>query len=282
MTLPETLETRPAEAAAPAPAPPATRGGRARRRLVREVRSHGPGVVLFALVLLAWEYLPGALGAEEFIFPPLHAVLENFTDGDRLQLIIDNWQVTMREAGIGLAIGVVLGVVLGFVLAEWRLLNRLVYPYIVAVQALPKVAIAPLFVIWFGFGDEPKILIAALLVFFPVLINTMTGVAAVDAARHDLFASLVASRWQIWSQLLFRTALPHIFAAIEMVVVFAILGAIVGEFISAQEGLGVQLQLMQNNYDTAGVFAILIVLVVTGVVLNAIVRAVRTRVVFWR
>lgn len=233
-------------------------------------------------VLVAWEFVPRLLKVDLFIFPPLTAVVDKLTDSATLTLLYQHAQVTIYEALVGLAIGVFLGVSVGFVLAEWSVTRKAVYPFIVAFQSMPKVALAPLFIIWFGFGYTPKILVVVMLVFFPMLVNTMNGILATDPARLDLFKSLCASRWQIWRRLLLPSALPSMFAGLEVAVVNSFIGAITGEFVGADAGLGVLLQQFKNAYDTPGVFAILVILAVVGVLLNQSVRLCRRRFVFWQ
>ncbi|KRE39573.1 hypothetical protein ASG73_01480 [Janibacter sp. Soil728] len=233
-------------------------------------------------VLVAWEFVPRLLKIDTFIFPPLSAVLNKFTDGATLTLLYQHAQVTIYEALVGLAIGIFLGVSVGFVLAEWSVTRKAVYPFIVAFQSMPKVALAPLFIIWFGFGYTPKILVVVMLVFFPMLVNTMNGILSTDPARLDLFKSLCASRWQVWRRLLLPSALPSMFAGLEVAVVNSFIGAITGEFVGADAGLGVLLQQFKNAYDTPAVFAILVILALVGVLLNQSVRLCRRRFVFWQ
>ncbi|MCD4527059.1 ABC transporter permease [Nocardioides sp. cx-173] len=249
------------------------------RRL--EFSRHVAPLLLFAAVLAAWQFLPGALGIQPFIFPKLSSVLESFTSAERLEVMYENFKVTLGEAMAGLLIGGTVAIILGFLLGTSDTARRLFYPYLIALQGVPKVALAPLLLIWFGFGATSKILLAGLLCFFPLLINTMSGVNGVDPSRVELFKSMNASRMQIWSRLLFPTALPSIFAGIELVSVYATLGAIVAEFISAQAGVGVLLQNLQHSYDTAGMFAVFLVLSVMGVAINQTVRLIRRRVIFW-
>ncbi|MGD7733323.1 ABC transporter permease [Propionibacteriaceae bacterium G57] len=252
------------------------------RRIASKV---GGGLVPFISIIVAmvaWEVIPRALNTPSFIFPPLSEVLAKLFDANTLTLIWQHTQVTFYEAMIGLLIGIAAGVGTGFVLAEWDIARRALYPFIVAFQSMPKVALAPLFIIWFGFGYTPKILVVVMLVFFPMLVNTMNGILSTDSSRLDLFHSLSASKWQIWSRLLLPSALPSIFAGLEVAVVNSFIGAITGEFVGANAGLGVLLQQFKTNYDTAGVFAILIVLALIGIALNQIVRQTRRRLIFWQ
>jgi NitT/TauT family transport system permease protein len=154
-------------------------------------------------------------------------------------------------------------------------------PYAFALQSLPKVAIAPLIVIWFGFGDGSKIAISALLSFFPVLINSFTGLRAVEPERLDLMRSLSATRFETYRIVKLPNAAPFIFAGIDMAVVYALLGAIVAEFLGAQRGMGVVITQAQAVSDVAGVFAALVILGTLGIVLHATVRWTEAHIVHW-
>lgn len=246
------------------------------------LRGRGLAVGAVTVFIVAWEMVPRLLDVQSFIFPRLSEVIAKLTDATTVTLLYQHAQVTLYEALVGLVIGIVAGVGLGFALAEWEPARAAVYPFIVAFQSMPKVALAPLFIIWFGFGYTPKVLVVVMLVFFPMLVNTMNGILSTDKSRLDLFRSMSASKWQIWSRLLLPSALPSIFAGLEVSVVNSFIGAITGEFVGADAGLGVLLQQFKNNYDTAGVFAILVILAFIGVALNQIVRIARRRLVFWQ
>lgn len=238
-------------------------------------------LLLLVVILVLWQFLPPALGVKPFIIPRFSSVISQFSSHYVLKNLWMNGVVTVEEALIGLGIGAGSGVALGLLLGESATLRVTLYPYVVAFQSLPKVAIAPLFVIWFGFGLTPKVLVAATLAFFPLLVNTMSGVMSVDRDLVDLFQAICASRRQTWQRLLLPAALPSIFAGMELATVLALLGAIIGEFVSAQRGLGILLQQQETAYDTAGVFATLVVLAALGVALNQIVVQLRKRIVFW-
>jgi len=181
----------------------------------------------------------------------------------------------------GFAIGSVLGLVLAAAMAEFSVIERLLFPYVAAIQSLPKVAIAPLYVIWFGYQIHSKIAMAVTLALFPVLLNALQGFLSVDRDRLELMASLDASRWQMFWLVKLPSAAPLIFAGLNLGIVYALLGALVAEFIGAQRGMGVMVLQLQSVNDTAGVFAILIVLAVVGYVLITAVRMIQRRVVFW-
>jgi NitT/TauT family transport system permease protein len=238
-------------------------------------------VALLVVLLLLWEYVPAALGVQSFIFPRFSEVIANFVEPDILALMGTSLLVTLQEAMIGLVIGAGAGILAGFALAEWAALRQALYPYLVAFQSLPKIAVAPLFVIWFGFDLTPKVLVVVMLTFFPLVVNTMAGITGVDRDRLDLFRSMCATRGQVWRKLLLPSALPSIFAGLEVAAVFSMLGAITGEFVSSKAGLGVLLLQQQANYYTAGVFAVLIVLAAVGVLFNQLVQLMRRRLLFW-
>lgn len=241
-----------------------------------------PPVILFIVVCVMWQYAPGLLGVPRYILPALSDVFAAFLSVDNLRLYAMHGGVTLAEALIGLAIGTAAGFILGVVLAEMPRVHNTVYPYVIAIQSLPKVAIAPLFVIWLGFGIESKILIVLLLAFFPVLVNTITGVRSVDSDSLELFRSIGASRLVTMRKLVIPSAMPSFFAGFEVAVVTSLLGAIVGEFVGAQAGLGVLILQAQFRMDIASVFSVLIVLVVMGVSLNLLVRYLRKRALFWQ
>jgi NitT/TauT family transport system permease protein len=159
--------------------------------------------------------------------------------------------------------------------------EQTIYPYVVALQTLPKIAIAPLIIVWFGFGISSKVVIAAMVGFFPVLVNVIVGLKTIDQSKLDLMRSLNATRWQTFRLVKFPNALPFVFAGLDIAIVFSVLGAIVGEFVGAQRGLGNLILQFNFSLDIAGVFAVLILLSVMGVALHLIMQAIQRRVIFW-
>jgi len=155
------------------------------------------------------------------------------------------------------------------------------YPYIVMFQSLPKVALAPLIVVWFGLGLTSKVINAALVAFFPLLVNTMVGLKSADEDRVSLMRSLAASDSQIFWMLRLPNALPFVMAGLDVAMIFALIGAIVAEFVGAQRGLGMLIQSMNFNMDVSGQFSILIILSLLGLILNRIIMLVRRRIMFW-
>jgi NitT/TauT family transport system permease protein len=188
---------------------------------------------------------------------------------------------TLKNAALGFTLGCGLGVLFGSLMAEFRFFEKLVMPYAFALQSLPKVAIAPLIVIWFGFGDGSKIAISALLAFFPMMINSFTGLRSTEPEKIELMRSLSASRLETYRIVKLPHAAPYIFAGLDMAVVYAFLGTIVAEFLGAQQGMGVVITQAQAVTDVAGVFAALIILGAVGIALHAVVRRSEARIVHW-
>jgi NitT/TauT family transport system permease protein len=188
---------------------------------------------------------------------------------------------TLRGALSGYVLGCSAGILLGVLISEFRVLERILLPYAVGLQSLPKVAIAPLILIWFGFGPSSKMVLAALLTFFPLLINSYVGLTLVDRDYILLMRSLRASRLQVLRKVKLPGALPMIFAGLDMSAVYAVLGAIVAEFVGSDAGIGVMIIQAQFQNDTASVFAALVVLAILGILLHTLVQSVGHRLVFW-
>ena len=187
----------------------------------------------------------------------------------------------MLETLLGFIAGSALGLVLGTAVALSRPVEYFLYPYIVMFQSLPKVALAPLIVVWFGLGLTSKVINAALIAFFPLLVNTMVGLRSADEERVNLMRSLAASERQIFWMLRLPNALPFVMAGLDVAMIFALIGAIVAEFVGAQKGLGMLIQSMNFNMDVSGQFSILLILSVVGLMLNRAIRLMRGRVLFW-
>ena len=256
-----------------------------RRRRTR-LTNAGIGVAGFLALLLIWKLLVAVLQVPAYILPAPEGVFVALWSGiavspaSALGYYLPLWS-TLSNALLGFLIGASLGLVIGSLMAEVPAIERLVMPYAFALQSLPKVAIAPLVVIWFGFGDGSKIAISALLSFFPVLINSFTGLRAIEPERLDLMRSLSATRFETYRIVKLPNAAPFIFAGLDMAVVYALLGAIVAEFLGAQRGMGVVITQAQAVSDVAGVFAALVILGLLGIVLHAMVRWTEARVVHW-
>jgi NitT/TauT family transport system permease protein len=166
--------------------------------------------------------------------------------------------------------------------ARFEMFNRLIYPYVVAFQTVPKVALAPIIVVWFGFGIWSKVMMSLLICFFPVAVNTIDGLNSVRPEQIMLMRSYRATGWQIFRIVQLANALPYIFAGLDVGIVLSVIGTIVGEFVGTTTGLGRVLLDYNFSFDIAGVFATLVVLSLMGVVLHALLRAIQRRVIFWQ
>jgi NitT/TauT family transport system permease protein len=189
--------------------------------------------------------------------------------------------VTVWEALLGFVIGSLLGAVLGFALVHWPILEKSAYPYVVGFQSLPKVALAPLMVVWFGFGLEGKVFITAVITFFPVLVNTMAGYQSVEPERIELARSCNAGQWQLVSKIIIPSCLPFLFAGLNVASVLAILGAVVGELVGARAGLGMLLTQYNQSMELAPEFAVILLLGVIGFLMNHLVKLAERRFCFW-
>lgn len=191
-------------------------------------------------------------------------------------------QITLLEIAIGLMVGLLLAVCVGYVLAKSPFLERVLSPYIIASESIPIVALAPLLVIWFGFGQLSKVMICALIVFFPVLINTIVGLRSVELDLRDLMHSLQASKWQTFIWLEVPASLPVFFGGLKMAATLAVIGAVVGEFVGADRGLGALINIARGIMDTSLLFVALFTLVAIAVTMYGIVVIAEHRVLAWR
>jgi NitT/TauT family transport system permease protein len=245
------------------------------------VRNFSLRLLLILAVLAAWEALVRLFDIPAFILPRPTNVFLALYRGTVSALYIEHLRVTLVETLAGFAVGGALALALGTVVALSRRTEYFLYPFIVMFQAMPKVALAPIIIVWFGLGLTSKVVTAALVAFFPLLVNTIVGLRSADEDRVSLMRSLAASRWQIFWMLQMPNAMPYIFAGLEIAMIFALLGAIVAELVGAESGLGMLIQSMNFTMDVAGQFSVLLLLALLGLLLNGIVIGVRRRVLFW-
>ncbi len=238
-------------------------------------------VLLFAAVVGGWEGLVWLLDVSRLILPPPSAIAAALWSGVQEGGFAWHFWVTFIETISGFVLGSLVGLLLGGLIGQSPLLERVLYPYVVAFQTLPKVAIAPIIVIWFGYGISSKVVITATIAFFPVLANTIMGLRSAPADQIDLLIAYTASNWQIMRLVRWPAALPYIFVGLDVAIVLSVIGAIVGEFVGAQAGLGYLILQKNFNFDMPGVFAILLILSLMGVALHLLVTLVQRRVVFW-
>lgn len=269
----EPTAEQPTAAERPAPAP----AGLLRRR---------PELVLsplvLAAVLAAWESASQARLVSHIILPPASDVARGL-----LVLLTAEWfpqhvWATTVETILGFTIGSFLAFTMAVILHHLPLLRRILYPYIITFQLTPSIVLAPIFIIWFGFGIESKVVVSLTTAFFVVLISTLTGLDSVEENAVLLMRSMCASRRQVFFMLTLPTALPYVFAGLKAAITLALIGAIVGEFITARAGLGVLLTQFGFAMKQEMVFATVIVIAVVGMMTFGLVELLQRRIVWWR
>jgi NitT/TauT family transport system permease protein len=243
------------------------------RRRTRERRSE----VLFPILvtvglLVAWEAAADFFKIETYLFPAPSAILAACRDNAAL-LIRESW-VTTVEIMLGYLLSIAVGIPLALGIFHWPVFAKSVYPLMISTQAMPKVAIAPLFVVWFGFGLLPKVLIAFLIAFFPIVINTVMGLSLIEPEKIFLARSMGLSSFGTFRLIRLPNALPSIFAGLKISITLAVVGAVVGEFVGGDAGLGYQLMIANGNLNTPLLFAGVLALTVLGLALFGVVELV--------
>jgi NitT/TauT family transport system permease protein len=238
-------------------------------------------IALFIAIIGGWEALIYVFDISPLLVPSPHSIFFSLVEGLATNAYTFHVWITFYETISGFVLGAVPGLALGALIAQSQLAERTLYPYIVAFQTIPKVAVAPIFVIWFGYGVASKIVITATVAFFPVLANTVVGLRAVPSDQVELLISMTASKWQIFRRIRLPNALPYIFVGLDVSIILSVIGAIVGEFVGAKSGLGYLILQRTFNMDMAGMFAILVLLSLMGIGLHWGVQLARRRVIFW-
>jgi NitT/TauT family transport system permease protein len=239
-----------------------------------------PSVTLVVLLLL-WDWTVVYFNIPATLLARPGAVVSELYHGVMSGLLARHTLITMQEVVYGFAVGAFAGFALGAVVAESTWTRLALYPFLVAFQMIPKVAIAPLFIIWLGYGVTSKVAFTASITFFPVVINTIVGLRSVDPEVLEMMRVFRASRWQAFWRVKLRFALPFLFASLEVAMVLSVIGAIVAEFVGATGGLGYLILQEMHKLETARVFALLVVLSLLGIVLSWIIRLAARRALFW-
>jgi len=234
-------------------------------------------LVIGSIFLLLWQLAP----FHSLILPKPYAVLERvIRDISRGVLTKHSW-ITLQEVLLGFALSSVVAIFVGILIAEFGFLRLALYPYLIAIQATPIMAIAPIIILIFGYGILSKVIIGALIAFFPMLVNTINGLQAVDRELIDLMRSYTATKWEILTKVKIPHSLPYIFTGLETSVVICVVGVIIGEFIGSAGGLGHYIISKQFNLETDAIFSALIVLSLMGMFLYFVVQLIHRKVVFW-
>jgi len=249
-------------------------------KLVRRLPWIVTPVLVIGLVGL-WQLLVTVFEVNPFLFPPPGEVGGSFVGLFASSEIWDATLVTVTEIVIGFVIATVLGVAVGVLLGKLPWLELSLRPLIILGQVAPKVAFVPLFVIWFGFGLTSKVLLATILAFFPIMLNVLLGVRSIEVGQREVMKSLGASGRQTFTQLEVRSLQPYLFAGMEVAIVLATIGAIVGEYLSGSEGLGFLVVRSMNALDAAQTFALILWLSLIGLVLYLIVNELKRFFIPW-
>lgn len=238
----------------------------------------GPTFTLLALVAL-WEVLAQWSGIPSWLLPAPSAIGEAMVDW-RGELAW-HFMVTLYEVLVGFALSIVVSIPLAVAVVYSPFLQNTIYPILLALQSMPKVAIAPLLVLWIGFGALPKILVVFLVCFFPIVVSTASGLSAVPPALIDLIRSLSATSYQTFIKIRFPTAIPHIFVGFKIAITFAVIGGVIGEFVGSDQGLGYLILISTSQSRTPLAFAALLLLTIMSIVLYYAVEFVERLVVTW-
>lgn len=263
----------------PAPGPVAKPAPAARRAASRFNRKETwLSLVVLVFFVAGWEWGPVLLGIAPYNIPRLSLVVkEGFFLYQNSELLY-HAGITCFEVLVGFTLGCLLGAVIGYLLGMSPTTEIIASPYILALQIAPKVAFAPLFILWFGYNMAPKILVAVLIVFFPILINVLTSVRTVDPALINLARSFKASRWQIFWKIEFPASMPSLFSGLRIGSTLAVIGVTVGEFVGGNTGLGYLLVQGEGQGNTGSVFAAIILLTLIGIIAYALVILAERRV----
>lgn len=253
---------------------------RLRGRNIRRITKSLAAPTLIIAVLVIWQFSRQLLGLSVFILPTPLEILERI--GSDYKLLAVNSLVTIGETLAGFVLASFIGVATAFAIFYSRLFERAVYPLLVAMQTVPKVALAPLLVLYLGYDFAPKCFLAFILAYFPIVIATVVGLRALDSAMVNLVRSMGASEWQTFFKIRLPYALPSIFGGLKVGISLAVIGAVIGEYVAAERGLGyLQLQ-ASSQFDTVLSFAALVIISIIGIVTFWALEVFEKRVVFQR
>ncbi len=237
-------------------------------------------VLVTTLILLAWEISVRILGIRSIILPPPSAVLE--TMAHRHDLLLTHLWPSLYLTVLGFLLSVIGGIFVAVLITYSAIVRKGFYPVIVVSQVIPKISIAPLFIVWFGTGTLPSLLLAFLVAFFPMTINAAMGFESIDEDIHRMARTFMGSRWQIFWKIRMPNALPYIFGGMKISITLAIIGVIVSEFVASQEGIGYLIKLAGGLLDTPLMLAAIVALSISGLALYGIIVAAESWAVYWQ
>jgi NitT/TauT family transport system permease protein len=240
------------------------------------------GSALIGIVFLAaWQWLPGLMGVPRFIIPPASEVWSEFLYMIGREQLLMHFTVTLASVAAGFALGALAGMIIGYALGMSSTLEVVLSPYILALQIAPKVAFAPLFVMWFGFTVYPKILVAMLIVFFPVMVNVLGAVRTIDRDQINLARSFNATRAELFWKIEVPASMPPLFSGLRIAATLAVIGVVVGELVGGNSGLGYLLVYGQGQANTPMVFVVILLLTLIGLIAYVAVVLVEARVLHY-
>jgi len=232
------------------------------------------------MLLAAWEGVVRGLGVRSIILPSPSQIIETLIE--RRELLLANLWPSLALTVLGFALSVVGGILVAVLITYSSVLRRSLYPIIVVSQVVPKISIAPLFIVWFGTGMMPSLLLAFLITFFPMTINSALGFRSIDEEIHLMARTFMGSPWQIFWKIRMPNALPHIFSGMKISITLAIIGVIVSEFVASQAGIGYLIKLAGGLLDTPLMMAAITVLSIAGLVLYGLIALVEQRSIYWQ
>ena len=245
----------------------------------RVVHEYGPPVLITICLLMLWQVSIDLFQIPSFLLPKPSRVAARFIE--LRKIVLPHMWITLFEAVTGLVVAGAISIALAVAIVHFKLVQRTVYPYAVATKVVPIIAVAPLLTVWFGFGIEPKIVTAVLVSYFPILVNTVKGLQSADRQMVRLMRSLFATPYQIFAKISVKYSLPYIFAGFRIASSLAVIGAIVGEFVGADRGLGFFLVIAQAELDVEMMFVGVALCALLGLSLFLLVIALERYFLFW-
>jgi NitT/TauT family transport system permease protein len=249
------------------------------RRLAASTRRGAGLLAVFAVLFLVWEYAVWLLGVKAYLLPPPSTIWTEFLE--RWDAVLQGAWVTTQEILGGYLLAVAVSIPMALAVARSRLIEETVYPVVVFLQIVPKIAIAPLFIIWLGFGFAPKLLIVFLLCFFPIVVSSVAGFKSTDPEIRDFARTTGASAWTMFTRIELPQALPEIFTGLKVGAALAATAAVVAEFVAADRGLGYLLLQYNGQFETPMVFAVIIMLSLIGLAVYHVVELIERLVIPW-
>lgn len=252
-----------------------------RKRKTNKVRQYLLVLAVFFIFTLVWQCAVTALDVPNYILPPPTEVGKKLIALPSTYFFWNDVTTTVREAFYGYAISIFIAVVLGGLISQFYILELSLMPYIVAFQTIPSIALAPIYLVWFGYGITAKIAMAVTIACFPIMINVIAGLQSTNVDQIQMLRAFGASRFQVFYKVSIPNALPHFFTGLKLGVIMSLTGALVAEFVGAKAGLGFRTMQFYEQLKIADMFGVLAVLGLIGVLAHALISYLRRKVVFW-